>query len=576
MTTTTTNTTVTATTAAHTTTALPEPSFSDLVAAIEAGKDLPEQIRRHWACSVRQIAKWLDRPLEVVPARWPALRFCVGQLHHARFGITPKTLSNHRSNLKAALRWFGKQENVPQQGARLTPEWARFVADLAKPIRQRLYSLVRYSSARCIGPSSVNDTVFDAYWRYRTETTGLATHNAMKRFIVRAWNACLADVADGSLQRLTEPPIKTAKPAWEKFPAGLRREIDDHLGGLAKPHRTLSGKRLQPCRASTIGYRRAELVAFCRAAVKLGVPIETLSCLGALLNPDVVERVIDFYWQKNGPTPNPGTIDLGWKLLRMAQTTGCLDQPALDRLDDIRAALEEHRREGLTPKNEALVRQVLTEGVWREVVSLPKVLMRQARLSQAHAPIKAAVMAELAVAVGIETFAPVRLGNLISIELGKNLIKPGSLETPYWLVFPNYDVKNRVSLDFKFDQLLTELIDEYVHQFRPMLLRGSNSDWLFPGENCEPRNARQFSKQITERIQKVVGFRITVHQFRHAAAAIYLKHHPGDYEKVRRILGHKNIQTTIKYYCGLETIAATEQFGKLIREHIEFDDESDE
>jgi integrase len=84
-----------------------------------------------------------------------------------------------------------------------------------------------------------------------------------------------------------------------------------------------------------------------------------------------------------------------------------------------------------------------------------------------------------------------------------------------------------------------------------------------------------FSKQITERIQKAVGLRITVHQFRHAAAAIYLKHHPGDYETVRRVLGHRSLTTTVKFYCGLETIAASEQFGRLIRERIEFDDEPD-
>jgi integrase len=99
--------------------------------------------------------------------------------------------------------------------------------------------------------------------------------------------------------------------------------------------------------------------------------------------------------------------------------------------------------------------------------------------------------------------------------------------------------------------------------------------WLFPGENGAPKNTLLFSKQITERIQKAVGLRITVHQFRHAAAAIYLKHHPGDYETVRRLLGHKSATTTIKFYCGLETIAATEQFGRLIREQINFDDDGD-
>ena len=41
-------------------------------------------------------------------------------------------------------------------------------------------------------------------------------------------------------------------------------------------------------------------------------------------------------------------------------------------------------------------------------------------------------------------------------------------------------------------------------------------------------------------------------------------------------LGHRNIQTTIKFYCGLETIHATEQFGKLIREQIQFEPLPDE
>jgi len=280
--------------------------------------------------------------------------------------------------------------------------------------------------------------------------------------------------------------------------------------------------------------------------------------------------------QKNGDEPKTGTIDLGKKVLRMARETGCLDQAALDRLDDIRAALEQHRREGLTPKNLQLIRQVLTDGVWSEVVTLPNVLMQQARWAKDHAPIKAAVAAQLAVAIAIETFAPIRLGNLVSTELDQNLIKPGGLNTPFWLVFPNHDVKNCVNLNFKFDQPLTDLIDEYIHEFRPALLRGTNSSWLFPGESGQPKHRLQFSKQITLRIQKAIGLRITVHQFRHAAAAIYLKHHPGDYETVRRVLGHRDIQTTIRFYCGLETMQATEEFGKLIREQIKFEPESEE
>ena len=308
-----------------------------------------------------------------------------------------------------------------------------------------------------------------------------------------------------------------------------------------------------------------------RMAIRLGVPIASLTSLAALLHPDVVEPVIDAYWQKNGQEPTIATIELGWTVLRMARETRCLDQAALERLEEMSAALENYRREGLTPKNLQLVRQVLTDGVWSEVVALPNRSDAEARTAKDHAPIKAGVSAQLAVAVGILTFAPIRLGNLVSIELGQNLIKPGGVHTPYWLVFPHYDVKNRVDLNFQFDQPLTDLIDEYIHEFRPALLRGTNGSWLFPGEGGRPKTTLMFGKQITERIQKAVGLRITPHQFRHAAAAIYLKHRPGDYETVRRLLGHRDIQTTVRFYCGLETMEATKQFGQLIREQIRFE-----
>jgi hypothetical protein len=46
---------------------------------------------------------------------------------------------------------------------------------------------------------------------------------------------------------------------------------------------------------------------------------------------------------------------------------------------------------------------------------------------------------------------------------------------------------------------------------------------------------------------------------------MWLKHKPGDYETVRRTLGHRNIQTTIKFYCGLETLQANKAFGDMVR-----------
>ena len=109
---------------------------------------------------------------------------------------------------------------------------------------------------------------------------------------------------------------------------------------------------------------------------------------------------------------------------------------------------QEHRRTGLSDKNTDLIRKVLTEGVWDRVVNLPHKLMAIARSQLDHAPNRAAVTAQMAVAIAILTVAPVRLINLTSIRLDHNLIKPGGPDSNYRLVFPDYDVKNRVRLEF--------------------------------------------------------------------------------------------------------------------------------
>ena len=75
----------------------------------------------------------------------------------------------------------------------------------------------------------------------------------------------------------------------------------------------------------------------------------------------------------------------------------------------------------------------------------------------------------MAIAIAILSVAPVRLANLAAIRLGMNLIKPDGPRSNYWLVFPDYDVKNRIKLEYPLDQRVTRLIDEYVHDFRPSL-----------------------------------------------------------------------------------------------------------
>jgi integrase len=551
-----------------------EPSFADAIRAIEAATDLPPQTRAQWTSALRQIAKALDKPIEILPTRWTAIQLALKRLHPATVGTNAKTLANQKSNVKAALRWFSKEHEVSPRGAPLTPDWTALRVGIDDYGRKaRLSGFMRYCSGRGIGPEAADETALDDYFAYRKRTTSLDTNSAARRSVARTWNACAEYDSNWPRQKLVEPPLQAAEgPAWEDFPGGLRRDVDEYLAGLQKIRKGPNGKRYRSCSPKTIRTRRAELVALARKAVEVGIPIGNLISLAALVHPLVVEPVIDAYWRENGEEPKIYTIELASKVLALARSAG-LDHAAIERLEDIRATLDEYRRGGLTDKNLAVVRKVLSPGVWTSVVTLPAALMREARANLPDAPMKAALAAQIAVGISILSFAPIRLGNLVATKIEENLIKPGGPDSAVWLVFPHYDVKNRVGLEFTFDEAVTELIDEYIHHFRPHLLRGSNSAYLFPGMSGEPKTASMFSGQITERVEDATGLRITAHQFRHAAAAIYLRHHPGAYETVKRLLGHRNIQTTINFYCGLETTQANQEFGKIIRQKIKFEDE---
>jgi hypothetical protein len=543
-----------------------ETSFANAIAIIAAAEDLSAQTRRHWTTSLRQVARALDKPLEVIPARYSAVRADLGQLHQVPAGLTKKTLQNHKSNTKSALLWLAREKGIPEHGTPLTPVWEELRSNIRHSlVRSRLSSLMRFCSGNNITPGDVDEAVVDRFVDYRSRA-GRPVDRAARRLLAGAWNANVGTVAGWPALRLIEPPVKTAvELSWADFPEGLRRDVDHYLEGLTRVRRSRAGQRIRPLKPSTLKTRRAELAAAARMAVKTGVPIGTLTSFSALLAPEVVERILDAYWHQNGEAPKGFTIDLACRFVAIVRETKCLDDAACERLDEMRQNLEQHREGGLTDKNIAFIRQVLTSGVWSRVVKLPQAMMTAAR---AHAPVRSAVTAQLAVAIAILTVAPVRLANLASIKLGFNLIKPDGPGSNYWLVFPHYDVKNRVKLEYPLEPSLSRLIDEYVHEFRPILLRGRNEDWLFPGRRAGAKGKISFSGQITERIYKGTGLRMTAHQFRHAAGALILRRRPGEYELVRQLLGHRSVQTTTKFYIGLANIQASEIFSEIVLEQM--------
>ena len=258
-----------------------EKSFADAIAMIAAATELPEHTRRHSPTSLRKIAQALDKPLEVIPARYSAVRADLIHLHHVPAGLTAKTLANHKSNVKSALLYLGREKGVPRYGAPLSGAWQRLMGQIADSLtRSRLSSFVRVCSANDIDPSDVDELVVDRFIDYRTRC-GQTADAAFRRLLARAWNANLGKIQDWPARRLVEPPVKAGVEIQsEKFQAGLRADIDCYLKGLTQIRKNRRGQSIRPLKASTIRTRRAELQAVARMALKVGTPIEQLDFAG--------------------------------------------------------------------------------------------------------------------------------------------------------------------------------------------------------------------------------------------------------------------------------------------------------
>lgn len=183
-----------------------EPSLQDAIAMIAASEELPEHLKRHWATSLRQFAKAVDRPLEVIPARYSAVRNELAGWHHAPSGLTPKTVMNHRSNTKSALLYLSQEKGLPQYGAPLTAEWQALVAQVRDSlVRSRLSSFIRYCSANRVSPQEVDETVVNRFAEYRNRCSKPAD-DAFRRLLAKAWNANVEKI-----------------PGWPKRPLRCRR-----------------------------------------------------------------------------------------------------------------------------------------------------------------------------------------------------------------------------------------------------------------------------------------------------------------------------------------------------------------
>jgi integrase len=291
--------------------------------------------------------------------------------------------------------------------------------------------------------------------------------------------------------------------------------------------------------------------------VRRGRAPETLRSLADLVALDAFKDGLRFFVERRGGTSSSAIEDMATALKAVAKHYVKLDAAALEAMTAIIRRVSVKKR-GMTPKNRERLRAFEDREKILALLRLPARLMREAAASRLP-PRRAALLAQTAVAIEILIMAPLRLGNLVALDLDRHLVRLGRARDQLHIVFAEAEVKNDIALDHPLPGESAALIAQDVETYLPVLA-GPGNRALFPGVSGGSKSMNTLRGQIIATVFRYVGVRVHPHLFRHLAGKVHLDAHPGEHGVVSRLLAHKSMETVLSYYSGMETAAAVRHF----------------
>jgi site-specific recombinase XerD len=533
-------------------------TLQDVLAAVAAA-DLAKAKRQDLASAVRTAARALGHPPEEISAA-PLLAKRLAEVAPAALGISPGRWANVRSLVGKVLA-LTRPMLPGRHREPLSAEWKMLVDKLARGHTTRLSRLLHWLSARGIEPSMVTEKDLLQFSEELRKASLARKPEQTWREVAWVWNKTAREVAGWPTIAITiAARRRTYTLPWSAFPPSLKADVDRYLDRLAGRDLAEDGPR--PARPATLELRGRQLRGFASALVHRGRDPSGLTTLADLVTLEAFKTGLLFFYERNGSKTSTAIANLAVFMKSVAKYATNADTEALAKMGAIiRNKLAVPRR-GLTPKNRERLRQFDDPANASALLCLPERLMKEARSNKLSAR-RAALQAQIAVAIEILIMAPMRIENLVNIDLDRHLVRPGRSRDCLHIAFVEDEVKNGTELHFPLPSESVNLIERYLSDYRPLLAEAGNRK-LFPGEGMAPKSKGTLRQQISQTIFRHAGLRMHPHLFRHAAAKIYLDCHPGGYEVMRRVLAHKSITTTTEFYTGSETNAAVRHFDEVI------------
>ncbi len=156
---------------------------------------------------------------------------------------------------------------------------------------------------------------------------------------------------------------------------------------------------------------------------------------------------------------------------------------------------------------------------------------------------------------------PMRLRNLTMIRIGHHLRWTGEA---YALDFVPSEVKTDRYLTYHLPTKLTGYIDDWINEWRPILLRDQELDALWIGIRGAPMKAHGIYLRVRFTTEAAFGVAINPHLFRDIAVTSVADEIPENIGITGPMLGHINPKTTEDHYLHASQLIAGRRYASSV------------
>jgi integrase len=562
--------------------------FMDVLKAVDDAADVTHRVRQNLRTAVNRTANLMS-PLGLHgPVLISEIGNKLGKLAPAQLGLkTDGSLLAYKSNLRRALGLAGLTVMPGRHVTPLSAEWQALLDSIPEivtkqgirdnPTRIRLSRFAHVSSQQGWAPAEVGQMHLDQFHDLLGETNLGSKCTRVVRETAAAWAEARMKFLGWPQNELEYEQRKSDLPLlpWSAFPPSLEKDVhhflerdedwlslegldDDELAD----EKEAAKREMQPLRPTTQSNYRAALQRIASNLVALSTPAGQLNSLADLVHPPRVKAVLDNVIERTGRKQGGHVMLLALLLYVIARDHVGMTGPTLARL---KTWSKKTRPKVVGMSDRTLKRYLQFDDATMldRLLRMPKELMNEA--DKAAVPdISNAKHARLALytALLLETCA--RSGNIVGLNLETHIVSTGSGKGERtFVVIPANEVKNNEEIRAELSPATAGMLRRYVDRYRPLHC-SQPSAWLFARQDGTHWGTTHACTDLKDIVARRLGVDVTPHLMRSLGGKVILDAQPGAIATVQQLLGHKRLDTTLRFYTRLDPQKARAEYQRLL------------